>query len=183
MEKRISYDQFQSVKRVAQACNPLMVKRDKLKEKIEALTKEYCDYDTQIASLEAGIKSVIGFRVEELVKKVIEPGIDVNGQPKKTTKYLPTDIVSYDASKKQYVISLPKETYVPDPEALALEGAKAYAPTEVASDATSEAVSPVSVSSEVSAHSEESVSSEESDNAETLYPIDEENSSSFFYNE
>ena len=28
MEKRISYDQFQSVKRVAQACNPLIVKRD-----------------------------------------------------------------------------------------------------------------------------------------------------------
>ena len=26
MEKRISFDQFQSVKRVAQACNPLMVK-------------------------------------------------------------------------------------------------------------------------------------------------------------
>ena len=106
MEKRISYDQFQSVKRVAQACNPLMVKRDKIKAKIEALTAEYCDYDTQISSLEAGIKQVVGFRVEQLVKKVIEPGIDVNGQPKKTTKYLPTDIVSYDEKHKQYVITI-----------------------------------------------------------------------------
>lgn len=107
MEKRISFDQFQSVKRVAQACNPLMVKREKIKAKIEALNKEYNDYDTQIASLEAGIKQVVGFRVEELVKKVIEPGVDVNGQPKKTTKYLPTDIVSYDETKKQFIVSIP----------------------------------------------------------------------------
>lgn len=39
MEKRISFDQFQSVKRVAQACNPLMVKREKIKAKIEASIK------------------------------------------------------------------------------------------------------------------------------------------------
>lgn len=109
MEKRISFDQFQSVKRVAQACNPLMVKREKIKVKIEALAKEFKDYDTQIASLETGIKQVIGFRVEELVKKVIEPGVDANGQPKKTTKYLPTDIVSYDEQHKQYVIHIPDD--------------------------------------------------------------------------
>ena len=109
MEKRISYDQFQSVKRVAQACNPLAVKRDKIKAKIEALAAEYKDYDTQISSLEAGIKQVVGFRVEELVKKVMEPGVDVNGQPKKTTKWLPTSIVSYDEKHKQYVITVPDE--------------------------------------------------------------------------
>lgn len=109
MEKRISFDQFQSVKRVAQACNPLMVKREKIKAKIKALAKEHKDYDTQIASLEAGIKQVVGFRVEELVKKVIEPGVDANGQPKKTTKYLPTDIVSYDEQHKQYVILIPDD--------------------------------------------------------------------------
>lgn len=86
-----------------------MVKREKIRAKIESLTKEYEDYDTQIASLEAGIKQVIGFRVEELVKKVIEPGIDGNGQPKKTTKYLPTNIVSYDEDKKQFVITMPDE--------------------------------------------------------------------------
>jgi hypothetical protein len=107
MEKRISYDQFQSVKRVAQACNPLAVKRDKIRAKIEALAAEFKDYDTQISSLEAGIKQVVGFRVEELVKKVIEPGVDINGQPKKTTKWLPTDIVSYDEKHKQYVIVTP----------------------------------------------------------------------------
>lgn len=107
MEKRISFDAFQSVKRVAQACNPLMVKREKIRAKVAALAEEYKEYDTQIASLEAGIVQVIGFRVEELVKKVVEPG--------KATKYVPTDMVTYDANHKQYVI-----TYG-EPEAVAPE--------------------------------------------------------------
>lgn len=129
MEKRISFDQFQSVKRVAQACNPLMVKREKIKAKIEALSKEYSDYDTQIASLEAGIKQVVGFRVEELVKKVIEPGVDANGQPKKTTKYLPTDIVSYDENKKQFIVSIPNDN-PEDVEPKSFSGEKTASPSE-----------------------------------------------------
>lgn len=106
MEKRISYSQFQSVRSVAKACDPLITKRNKVSEKLNKLMKEYNDYNTQIESLEAGIKSIIGFSVEQLVKKVIEPGVDANGNPKKTTKYLPTSIVSYDEEKKQYVITV-----------------------------------------------------------------------------
>lgn len=109
MEKRISFDEFQSVKRVAQACNPLKVKRDKVMDKINALQAEYKSYDAQIVALEAGIKSIIGFRTEELVKKVIESGLDKNGKETKTTKYVPTDIVTYDKDHKQYVISIPDE--------------------------------------------------------------------------
>lgn len=129
MEKRISFDQFQSVKRVAQACNPLMVKRERIKVKIEALNKEYNDYDTQIASLEAGIKQVVGFRVEELVKKVIEPGVDANGQPKKTTKYLPTDIVSYDENKKQFIVSIPDNDPEEEPKSFS-ESEETASPSE-----------------------------------------------------
>lgn len=109
MEKRISFDEFQSVKRVAQACNPLKMKRDKVKAKMDALQAEFNSYDAQIAALEAGIKSIIGFRTEELVKKVIESGTDKNGKETKTTKYVPTDIVTYDKDHKQYVISIPDE--------------------------------------------------------------------------
>ena len=108
MEKRISYSQFQSVKCVAKACDPLIAKRNKLKEKIEKLAEEYKDCDTQINSFQEGVVKVIGLPVEKLVKKVIEPGVDVNGQPKKTTKYLPTDIVSYDEKHKQYIITVPE---------------------------------------------------------------------------
>lgn len=117
MEKRISYSQFQSVKSVAKACDPLITKRDKLKAKLIALTQEYTEYDTQISTLEEGICKIIGFRVEQLVHKVVESGIDANGQPKKTTKYLPTDMVSYDEEKKQYVITIPDESFsAPSPE-------------------------------------------------------------------
>jgi hypothetical protein len=129
MEKRISFDQFQSVKRVARACNPLMVKREKIKAKIEAFNKEYNDYGTQIASLEAGIKQVVGFRVEELVKKVIEPGVDANGQPKKTTKYLPTDIVSYDENKKQFIVSIPDNASEEEPKSFS-ESEETASPSE-----------------------------------------------------
>ena len=109
MEKRISYSEFQSVKSVAKSCDPMITKRNKLKAKIEELTKEYKSCDDYISTLEAGVVKIIGFRVEQLVKKVIEPGVDTNGQPKKTTKYLPTDIVSYDEQHKQYVINIPDD--------------------------------------------------------------------------
>lgn len=106
MEKRISYSEFQSVKSVAKSCDSMITKRNKLKAKIEELAKEYKSCDDYISTLEAGVVKIVGFRVEELVKKVIEPGVDNNGQPKKTTKYLPTDIVSYDEKHKQYVITI-----------------------------------------------------------------------------
>lgn len=117
MEKRISYDSFMSVKRVAQACNPFYAKRAKARAQVEKYAKEYNELDTQISSLEAGIKQITGFRVEELVKKVIEPAVKEDGTPMvnadgkqiKVTKYLPTDIVTYDKEHKQYVITVPDE--------------------------------------------------------------------------
>jgi hypothetical protein len=109
MEKRISYSQFQSVKSVAKACDPLMVKRNKLKAKLDALQLEYDSLNSQVSALEAGILQIIGFHVDELVKKVIETSQDKNGKEVKVTKYVPTDMVTYDKDNKQYVISVPEE--------------------------------------------------------------------------
>lgn len=123
-EKRISYDIFMSVKRVYQACNPLISKRASAKAKMDKLQKEYESYDTQISALEAGIKSVTGFRVEELVKKVVEDTGKVDpktGKNIKTTKFLPTDIVKYDNEKRQYVITIP-ENRTPENSNYAEEG-------------------------------------------------------------
>lgn len=127
MEKRISYDQFMSVKRVAQAVNPLTVKRDKIGKKLEALQKEYNDLDSQVSTLETGIVQIIGFRVQELVKKVIESGVDKSGKEVKTTKYVPTDIVSYDKDNKQYVITVPEHK-------VSFSEPKEYTATESASE-------------------------------------------------
>lgn len=125
MKKRISYSEFQSVKSVAKSCDPMITKRNKLKAKIEELEKEYKSCDDYISTLEAGVVKIIGFRVEQLVKKVIEPGVDANGQPKKTTKYLPTDIVSYDETKKQFIVSIPDD----EPEPLS-ESEETASPSE-----------------------------------------------------
>lgn len=108
MEKRISVNEFRSAVRVAQACNPLIIKRNSFLKKIEKLQEEYGAYDAQVKALESGIKTLLGVRVEDIVKKVIEPGTDSNGKPTKTTKYLPTDIVTYDKEKKQYIINIPE---------------------------------------------------------------------------
>ena len=109
MQKRISYTQFQSVRAVAKAIDPIIRERNKLEAKINALIQEYKSKNAYIEALEAGIVNVIGFHVEDLVKKVIEPGVDGKGNPTKTTKYLPTSIVSYDEATKQYVITVPDD--------------------------------------------------------------------------
>ena len=118
MEKRISYSQFQQVKSAAKMIDPLQRKMAPVKAKIEALVSELKSYQTQVNALEAGIVSVFGFHVGDLIKKVIEPTGKTDpktGKPVMVTKYLPTDIVSYDEQKKQYVIQIPdgEETIVP----------------------------------------------------------------------
>lgn len=115
MEKRISYDQFMAVKRVAQAVNPLITKRHKAKEAMDKAQADYNSFNAQVEGLQSGIKQYVGFDVEQLVKKVIEPAVNEDGTPKtdkngktlKVTKYVPTDIVSYDKENRQYIITVP----------------------------------------------------------------------------
>lgn len=114
MEKRISYSQFQQVKSAAKMIDPLQKKMASLMAKMRKVAEEYKENETQVKALEEGIVKILGFHVSDLVKKVIESGTDGKGNPIKTTKYLPTDIVSYDSNKKQYVIQIPDQ--IPDPE-------------------------------------------------------------------
>ena len=109
MKKEISYSQFQQVKSAAKMIDPNMRKIEALKKKIMPLVAEMKQYQALNDSLEAGIVSVIGFHVADLVKKVIEPTgtTGKDGKPIKITKYLPTDIVSYDEQHKVYVIETP----------------------------------------------------------------------------
>ena len=135
MEKRISVNEFRSAVRVAQACNPLIIKRDSFLKKIEKLKEEYETYDAQVKALESGIKSLLGVGVEDIVKKVIESGTDSNGKPTKTTKYLPTDIVTYDKEKKQYIITISEEEQVSSEENIPTVE-EAEVPAEAVGEAT-----------------------------------------------
>ena len=112
MEKRIKYSQFQQVKNAAKMIDPLKRKMAPLKKKVEALVTELKGSQTQIYALEAGIVQVIGFHVDDLVRKVIEPTgkTDTNGKPIMQTKYIPTGIVSYDEQHKEFVVTTPDDT-------------------------------------------------------------------------
>lgn len=109
MEKRISFFEFQSVKSVAKAIEPKQREQKKLRTQIEKLAAEYKQCETDIADYEAGIVKVIGFHVADLVQKVMETRVSKNGEEIKVTKYVPTDIVTYDENTKEYIITVPEE--------------------------------------------------------------------------
>lgn len=126
MEKRISVTNFRAIKRIAQAVNPLVIKKNKLQEQVNELTGELESYKAQIKGMEQGVIAMTGLQSEDLVKKVVEPTgkFDKEGKPIKNTKYVPTDIVTKDEERNEYVITLP------DPEAPS-EKAQEEAPAEV----------------------------------------------------
>jgi uncharacterized protein YlxW (UPF0749 family) len=131
MEKRIKYQQFQQVKSAAKMIDPLKNKIVPLKKKVEELVAQVKSYQTQIDALESGIVTVIGFHVDDLVRKVIEPTgkTDANGRPIKITKYIPTDIVTYDEQHKEFVVTIPDENEQPAEQTETPE-----VPTEVESE-------------------------------------------------
>lgn len=109
MQKIISYTQFQSVKAIAKACEGPFKKRESILKKIKALEEECKAYDLQIEATEAGILKMTGFHVSDLVKRVVEPTGKIDqktGKALTSVKYLPTDIVSYDTVKKQYIVNV-----------------------------------------------------------------------------
>ena len=112
MEKRISYFEFQSVKSVAKAIDPMVREKEKLEAQVKELAEKYKAVQAEIGLYEAGVVKNIGFHVTDLVKKVIEPTGKTDaktGKPIKVTKYLPTEIVSYDEATKEYVIAVPED--------------------------------------------------------------------------
>lgn len=104
MEKRITYTQFQSVKAVAKACEPLFRESERVKNQIAKLAEKYKGLQAQITALETGVVQVIGFHVNDLVVKVKAD----NG-----AKFVPTDMVKYDTVTKEYVISVPDNAEAP----------------------------------------------------------------------
>ena len=141
MEKRISFRDFQSVRAVAHAIDPHLktiatLKKDavalkakydakaaklneEFSEKLGKIKEEFESYQNRIDALEAGVVTITGFHVADLVKKVIEPtgAVDKKGRPVKKTDYLPTDIVHYDEETKQFVITVPDEDAAKETEA------------------------------------------------------------------
>ena len=89
--KKFSKFEIATIKRTAQSVNPMVSKKAKLKEQIDALQAEYDQLNTMQEQYEASIKTMTGgYGTEDLVEKVIETtsAVDKNGKPIKVTKYV-----------------------------------------------------------------------------------------------
>lgn len=117
--KTITSRQMASVKRTAQNVNPMVVKKTKLLAKIDSINAELEELNTQINSWEGAIIAMTGTTSEQLVRKVVSPVYDADGNPKldikgqqvMVTKYeINPEIVSYDENKKVYNILTIEDT-------------------------------------------------------------------------
>ena len=89
--RKFSKFEIATIKRTAQSVNPMVSKKAKLKEQIDALQTEYDKLNTMQEQYEASIKTMTGgYGTEDLVDKVIETtsAVDKNGKPIKVTKYV-----------------------------------------------------------------------------------------------
>ena len=86
--KTFSKFEIAAIKRTAQNVNTLVTKKNKLKEKIEALQKEYDELAATQETYEAPIKALTGFGTEELVNKVVESATDKEGKCIKIVKWV-----------------------------------------------------------------------------------------------
>lgn len=89
--KKFSKFEIATIKRTAQNVNPMVSRKAKIKEQINALQAEYEQLDTMQEQYEASIKTMTGgYSSEDLVEKVIETtgAVDKNGKSVKITKFV-----------------------------------------------------------------------------------------------
>lgn len=103
--KKFSKFEIATIKRTAQSVNPMVSKKAKLKEQIDALQKEYDQLSVMQEQYEASIKTMTGgYGTEDLVEKVIETtgAVDKNNKPIKVTKYVlkyPETVIPVESEK------------------------------------------------------------------------------------
>lgn len=89
--KELSKFEIAAIKRTAQNVNAMVIKKTKLKEKIDALQAEYDQNEEAQEQFEAPIKKMTGgYGTEDLIMKVIEDTgkLDKDGKPIKLAKYV-----------------------------------------------------------------------------------------------
>lgn len=89
--RKFSKFEIATIKRTAQNVNPMVTKKAKIREQMNALQAEYDQLDTMQEQYEASIKTMTGgYSTDDLVDKVIETtsAFDKNGKPIKVTKYV-----------------------------------------------------------------------------------------------
>lgn len=112
--KTLTIRQLASIKRTAQNVCPMVTKKNKIAAKIAELGQQFNEINEQIKGWEGAVIAMTGMTSENIVRRVVTPvldengnqKLDANGQPMKMTKYEPNmDILTYDEDKKVYIIN------------------------------------------------------------------------------
>ena len=112
MEKELTTRQFAPIKRVAQNVSPLVLKRNKLIQKIEELNNTIVELNEEIDGYEVGIKRLTGglsstdliVRTVKSVERLDEEGNTIIST---TTQWEPSSLVTYDKERNIYIIRIP----------------------------------------------------------------------------
>ena len=114
MEKELTTRQFAPIKRVAQNVSPLVLKRNKLIQKIEELNNTIVELNEEIDGYEVGIKRLTGglsstdliVRTVKSVERLDEEGNTIIST---TTQWEPSSLVTYDKERNIYIIRIPDQ--------------------------------------------------------------------------
>ena len=103
----LSTRKWATIKKTAQIVQPNVAKKQRLEAQIADLQNQLAEANAAIAEWDGAIVRMTGYSSEQLIKRVVEPSgkVDANGKPLTTTKWVPTEIVSFNAETNTYVIA------------------------------------------------------------------------------
>ena len=103
----LSTRKWATIKKTAQIVQPNVAKKQRLEAQIANLQNQLAEANTAIAEWDGAIVRMTGYSSEQLIKRVVEPSgkVDANGKPLTITKWIPTEIVSFNEETNTYVIA------------------------------------------------------------------------------
>ena len=103
----LSTRKWATIKKTAQIVQPNVAKKQRLEAQIANLQNQLAEANAAIAEWDGAIVRMTGYSSEQLIKRVVEPSgkVDANGKPLTITKWVPTELVSFNAENNTYVIA------------------------------------------------------------------------------
>ena len=103
----LSTRKWATIKKTAQIVQPNVAKKQRLEAQIADLQNQLAEANAAIAEWDGAIVRMTGYSSEQLIKRVVEPSgkTDANGKPLTITKWIPTELVSFNAENNTYVIA------------------------------------------------------------------------------
>lgn len=103
----LSTRKWATIKKTAQIVQPNVAKKQRLEAQIADLQNQLAEANAAIAEWDGAIVRMTGYSSEQLIKRVVEPSgkTDANGKPLTITKWVPTELVSFNTETNTYVIA------------------------------------------------------------------------------